>query len=345
MRRKQLVFSLLVLCLLAEALPAAAKLHRQQPPPADPFLDPKNDPYNPLGYIASNTLTGIAFGLVLAVALAQTFSLFKWGAWWMMCMTIGAYTFALGIGCRFGLHVQPESQGIYIVEYLFIILSPCAFIAANYVLLGRLARFLNSGNHLLVSPNRITITFLISDIITFLIQATGGSVSVASDTTKGAKLGSNIFLGALVIQLLSFLAFTLVFIRFMLRVRKYEHDAWVLHQGRPWYNNWLALAGAMAVSCVGIIIRSFYRVVELSQGFLGPIAQNEGLFYALDTLPLFLAISVYVPIWPGRFIARPSLAAPGSTVSTPEPGPEKEKEKEKEEHAVNVQEHYSNVEV
>lgn len=27
----------------------------------DPFVDPRHDPYNPLKYIASNTLTGIAF--------------------------------------------------------------------------------------------------------------------------------------------------------------------------------------------------------------------------------------------------------------------------------------------
>ena len=30
-------------------------------PPANPFLDPKDDLYNPLRYIASNTLTAIAF--------------------------------------------------------------------------------------------------------------------------------------------------------------------------------------------------------------------------------------------------------------------------------------------
>ena len=97
--------------------------------------------------------------------------------------------FALGIACRFALHVKPDSRGIYIAEDFFVILSvsllfehfwfepratsnvqPCAFIAANYVLLGRLARYLGSGKHLLVSPNRITITFVISDITTFLIQ-------------------------------------------------------------------------------------------------------------------------------------------------------------------------------
>lgn len=32
------------------------------PPPGDPYADPQNDPYNPLRYITSNVLTGIAFG-------------------------------------------------------------------------------------------------------------------------------------------------------------------------------------------------------------------------------------------------------------------------------------------
>lgn len=63
----------------------------------------------------------------------------------------------------------------------------------------------------------------------------------------------------------------------------------------------------------GSKIRSFYRIVELSQGFLGPIAQNEALFYALDTLPLFVAIAVYVPFWPGRFILRESGVAPSDS--------------------------------
>ena len=31
--------------------------------------------------------------------------------------------FALGIGMRFGLHSHPDSKGIYIAEYLFVVLS------------------------------------------------------------------------------------------------------------------------------------------------------------------------------------------------------------------------------
>ena len=100
----------LVTYLLSSGLPAAAR-KLPNTTPVNPFLDPKDDPNNPLGYIASNTLTGVALsvynqfvihlqtsmpngrkGLVLAVALMQTFNLLKWGARWMVCMTIGAYS-------------------------------------------------------------------------------------------------------------------------------------------------------------------------------------------------------------------------------------------------------------
>jgi len=244
-------------------------------------------------------------------------------------MNIGAYTLALGIACRFGLHVKPDSEGIYIAEYFFVTLSPCAFIASNYVLLGRLARYLGSGKHLLIPASRITITFVISDVTTFLIQATGGAVSVSANKTKAVLLGSHIFLGALIIQLTSFLIFTLIFLRFVYHVHKSEHEAWSLHRESRWYNDWRMLGVALGVSCVGIIIRSFYRVVELSQGFFGPIAQNEKLFYALDTLPLFIAIIVYVPFWPGRFITREPAIVSRDTI-----GVEPESRKEKDDHTV-----------
>lgn len=84
---------------------------------------------------------------------------------------------------------MPESKGLYIGEYLLVVLSvrlpilpsfvpfslyiprqPCAFIAADYILLGRLARHLNMDQHLLVKPRFITRIFIASDVTTFLIQ-------------------------------------------------------------------------------------------------------------------------------------------------------------------------------
>ncbi|KAJ7240330.1 RTA1-like protein [Mycena haematopus] len=290
----------LVLLLAVSAVQAARQ--KNLPRPTDPFADPKDDPYNPLRYIASNVLTAIGFALVLLVALTQTWMVHKWGAKYMLSMVIGAYTFAFGIGTRFGLHSHPESKGIYIIEYLFVVLSPCAFIASEYVLLGRLARYLECDKHLIVNPRRITIVFISSDITTFLIQAAGGSASIASNTVSQAKLGSNIFLAGLVLQLTSFLTFTCIFVVFIRRVYTREPERWTMHASKKWHQDWRTLAGAMTFSFAGILIRSVYRVAELSQGYVGFLATTERFFYGLDTLPLFIAISIYVFFWPGRII-------------------------------------------
>ncbi|KAF5390673.1 hypothetical protein D9757_002745 [Collybiopsis confluens] len=224
---------------LSLALSVYAAKKTDLPRPADPFADPRHDPYNPLRYIASNILTGISFGFVMFVAISQTLCTWKWGAKYMLSMTIGAYTFAFGLGTRFGLHLHPESKGLYIVEYLFTVLSPCAFIAAEYILLGRLARHLQCDKYLMVSPRRITITFISSDITTFLIQALGGGLSISANDEPLALTGSRIFLAGLALQLLSFLIFTV-----------YTKD-----ENLIWYAGWHALAGAMIFSCVGILVR------------------------------------------------------------------------------------------
>jgi len=268
----------------------------------DPFADPRDDPYNPLKYIASNTLTTIALTLILLSGLIQSWCMRKWGAKWMLAMVIGEFTFALGIGMRYGLHSHPDSKGIYIIEYLFVVLSPCAFIAADYVLLSRLSQYIDCNESLLLRPSRITRVFISSDISTFLVQAAGGAISASSNNEKAAKTGSRVFLVGLALQLASFSVFTYIYLVFLYRVRKFKPEVWTSDREKPWYSDWRTLAGALLISCVGILIRSVYRTIELSQGFEGALATNETFFYALDTLPLFLCFTIYIPFWPGRFI-------------------------------------------
>lgn len=45
------------------------------------------------------------------------------------------------------------------------------------MLLGRLARYLKSHEHLLIRPQRITVVFVVSDVSTFLIQVGIASMS------------------------------------------------------------------------------------------------------------------------------------------------------------------------
>jgi len=119
-------------------------------------------------------------------------------------------------------------------------------------------------------------------------------------------MGSHIFLAGLAAQFVSFLFFTLLYLVFLYRVYTRTPDILYLNQreGKKWHSDWRALAVALLISCIGILIRSVYRTVELSEGYVGHLATTESYFYGLDTLPLFIAIVVYVPFWPGRFIPR-----------------------------------------
>ncbi|KAI0757343.1 RTA1-domain-containing protein [Daedaleopsis nitida] len=282
------------------------------------FTDPRNDPFNPLRYIADNTLTAIATSLVLAVALAQTGLMWRYGGRCMLPMLIGEFTWAVGFGVRFGLHVDPDSQGKYIAYYLFIVLSvcrapfpvrtclnnplqPCAFIASEYMLMGRLARYIKSNKHLLISPQRITVVFVVSDITTFLVQATGAIMSISKNLSL-SKTGEHIFLAGLALQLLSFFCFMVVAVRFLYRVKTMEPITWAMDASKPWHSDWRTLSSVLLISSVGIFVRCVYRVIELSQGYHGHLATTEVYFYALDSLPLFVAVAVYTPFWPGRMI-------------------------------------------
>lgn len=45
-----------------------------------------------------------------------------------------------------------------------------------------------------------------------------------------------------------------------------------------------------------------YRTIELSEGYQGHLTTTEKYFYLCDLLPLLVALVVYIPFWPGRFV-------------------------------------------
>ncbi|KIM68771.1 hypothetical protein SCLCIDRAFT_104952 [Scleroderma citrinum Foug A] len=267
----------------------------------DPYINPKDDPNNPLKYIASNSLTAVALFIVLNTAFIHSFWCSRYRTKWMLPLVIGEYCYAIGFGIRFVMHYYPDSMGIYVAENFFIVLSPCAFIAANYVLLGRIAKFLVCDEYVPLPLNKITRVFVLSDISTFLIQASGGGLSTSKNASVAAS-GSHIFLAGLVLQLASFLVFFSIFLRFLYKIYTLRPDIWMQDQTRHWFWDWRTLAGSLTVSSIGILVRSGYRVAELSYGYHGFLATTEAYFYLLDTLPLVIANLVYIPCWPGRFI-------------------------------------------
>ncbi|KAG2059260.1 RTA1-domain-containing protein [Suillus hirtellus] len=289
--------------------------------PSDTYLDPQNDPCNALEYIANNTLTAVAFVYVLLVALIQTCQVVYNRGQFMLSMVIGEYStlqsfacfvYAFGFAFRFTLHYSPDSLWIFISEDLMIVLSPCFFIAANYALLGHLAGEIDCNRHVLLSVRWLTTIFILSDVTTLVIQAIGASLATSKDQSL-ASTGLHILLAGLSTQLFSYIFFCAIYARFLYKVYTEKRDVWMRDSKQPWYNDWRTLAAALAVSCIGLLIRSVYRVVEASQGFRGNLSTSETAFYLGDTIPICLAILVYVAFWPGRFIKNSSH--PSSSVT------------------------------
>ena len=56
---------------------------------------------------------------------------FRRRANYMLCLVIGAYCEAIGLVLRVALRNNPESTGLYIVMYLFVVLSVSPFISGS----------------------------------------------------------------------------------------------------------------------------------------------------------------------------------------------------------------------
>ncbi|WWC86355.1 uncharacterized protein L201_001228 [Kwoniella dendrophila CBS 6074] len=262
--------------------------------PEDPYADPAHDECNVLRYIPNKILNIVAAILYFAVAAILTYRSFRQKANYFMCLVIGTWLEGAGLILRVVFRSNPHGLSLYIVCNLFVVLSPCFFLAGDYILLGRLVRFLDKDELLKpLKANWISWTFILSDVFTFLIQGSGGGLSTKGDS---AELGSRLFLIGIAAQMVSFVIFTILWAVFGLRALKNDKQLW---NNTP---HWKPLYWAMGFTCICFIIRSVFRTVELSQGYDGYLATHEAYFLALDTLPLFLGVATFCYFWPGKYL-------------------------------------------
>ncbi|GAA6031683.1 hypothetical protein JCM8097_001932 [Rhodosporidiobolus ruineniae] len=257
---------------------------------------------------------------ILALVLFGVVSIYQWVLWWrngrhryMLTLTIGMTCMTIGFILRLVYRSSPYSLGLYAVQLLFILLSPCAFLANDYVLLKHLA--VSMGPEVvqtcLFLPIRLIVKlFVWCDVITFLVQAAGGGASAGNGEI--AKVGPKIALVGLIVQLVSFGLFTCLLLVFAYRVRTRFPQlgspvpAFSLKSYNPWstelINDWRILFWVLLLTCVGIMVRCVFRTVEYAQGYSGYLVTHEIYFYLLDALPLFLSMLCYAWLWPTRVI-------------------------------------------
>ena len=70
----------------------------------------------------------------------------------------------------------------YIIQSVFILLSPALFSASIYVILGRIIQLTDGGSHAIIRNRRITKTFVTGDLVCLFMQCAGmvGSLVIKS---------------------------------------------------------------------------------------------------------------------------------------------------------------------
>ncbi|KAF8208885.1 RTA1 like protein-domain-containing protein [Mycena galopus ATCC 62051] len=230
-------------------------------------------------------------------------------SWFMITLPLGMTTMAIGFALRILYANPPFTMGKYIVMDLCILLSPCLFLTTDYMLLSHIARTFDeevSNRCLVIRDSRITKIFVWSDVITFLLQSGGGSLQVSKNASL-ANLGNKVGLIGLVLQAVSFGLFTAVLIVFGLRISKYFPGLWHPKNPRPFkvlsqqpIDDWRILFYVVGVTCIGILVRSIFRIAEYAGGYSGVISTHEAYFYCFDAIPLWISMSLYCIVWPVR---------------------------------------------
>jgi energy-converting hydrogenase Eha subunit E len=218
----------------------------------------------------------------------------------------------------------PASFGDYAAWFVLILIAPLWTNAFAYMVFGRLVHNYVPDRRLWGLPAaRFGLFFVLLDIAAFVIQVYGAATASANNAPTDQVLRSlHVYMGGVGVQLLFILVCCAFGARLWMILRR---EAVASPQAvRPAL---LLLYTQFAVLLL-IIIRIIFRIVEYSSGLTSTIPNHEAYQYALDTLPMFAALVLYILVHPGRIMRGPETEMPSSwrcwSRKTPEVGEDSE---------------------
>ncbi|KAH7391576.1 RTA1 like protein-domain-containing protein [Cadophora sp. MPI-SDFR-AT-0126] len=242
----------------------------------------------------------IVFTVIYTVPLAwqMYLTVVKYRASYFTVVIVGAAFEVGGYISRAASIQQEEEIPPYAVSSSLIVLAPLFIAAGNYLLLTRLCnRVLPLRiTHIYRLPLRnLTKIFVTSDIVTLIVQVSGTSIASSNDWEGDmVQVGENILIAGLAIQCFSLVVFLTVLWRFWgLATTDQKIDAG---------NGWRRVVRAVGISCVLILIRSIYRLIEFALGIFGYPFTHEWMFYVFESVPMVPAILVFCVWHPAAYL-------------------------------------------
>ncbi|EPS43993.1 hypothetical protein H072_2017 [Dactylellina haptotyla CBS 200.50] len=235
---------------------------------------------------------------------AHFFQYFRYRAWFITVLLLAGIMQTFGYLARLFSARDVQNRGLYIAQFVLVVLAPLFTAAGDYIILGRLLeRVLPGGRRAktLGLPARwITWIFVTSDIISFVMQGLGAAIISANTDGKNPaaqERGTHIIMAGLVVQIAFFSFFVCAVIRFDLKTRAAFPNV-----------KWRTLVYCLYLSCTLILIRSIYRTVEFAQGWNGYLMGHEVYFYVLEALPMLPCLLIFNIFHPSKYLPEPKSA-------------------------------------
>ncbi|KAJ6078659.1 hypothetical protein N7467_008412 [Penicillium canescens] len=255
-------------------------------------LEPLKSGYYVWHYVPSIAASVIFTIIFSAITAIHFWKLFKTKVRFTIPFAIGGLFELVGYAARAACTNQTGKLMPFIIQSIFVLLAPTLFAAAVYMVLARIIRSVNGEKYSPIRINLVTKIFVTCDILTFFIQGGGGGLMAQSSL---AKMGQNIILAGLILQIITFVLFLTTAVVFERRMGVNPTPAAV--QGDvPWKKHLYSLYGVSAM----ILVRSVFRVIEYGLGNDGYLLGHEWATYVLDALPMFIAMVCFAVWYPSE---------------------------------------------
>lgn len=191
-------------------------------------------------------------------------------------------------------HVDPFNRDAYIAQIVCLILSPAFISAVNYMAFQNVMDFYGS-KWSRIPRKYYVIGFCIGDLCSLVVQAIGGALSAEATTQDEVNLGKNIAIAGVSIQVAVSAPFMFLYLDYSFRrLREWGN----LSKSQRPYPKLEIFNAVIGISTLFILIRCIYRIVEMSEGWLGRLATTPVYFNILDALMILLAVGIFIPFYP-----------------------------------------------
>ncbi|CAI7582674.1 unnamed protein product [Penicillium discolor] len=256
-------------------------------------------------YVLYNYTPSLAAAIIFlilfnAITIGHIFFVWKHKTKFFITFIMGGLFETVGYGARaVNAHEAPNYSTMpYALQSLFVLLAPSLFAASIYMILGRIIRLLDGDSKSLIRATRLTKIFVLGDVLAFFIQSGGGGIMSSAKSASSLKLGEDVIIVGLIVQIIFFGFFVVVSIIFHKRMAGDPTSA-AMATSVDWHRYMLVLYFASAL----IMIRCLYRVIEYIQGSTGFLQSHEYFVYVFDAALMLLVAIIFLVFHPSQIIS------------------------------------------